>query len=92
MQIVINFILNLYSSKQFQFAVSCCAGGVLILWENLQSADLFKYKPIVTQSIDGKCNTVCNGIEIRPQIFVVGCITSESEIFLYSTDNKGKIS
>lgn len=82
------------SSQPFEFVVSCCAGGRLILLENCETPsskkDVFKYKPLVTQQVNGRCNTVCDGIQLEDGTFILGCITAESEIFMYSTNQTGK--
>ncbi|XP_021955875.1 probable elongator complex protein 2 [Folsomia candida] len=80
-------------SQPFEFVVSCCAGGRLILLENCETPsskkDVFKYKPLVTQQVNGRCNTVCDGIQLEDGTFILGCITAESEIFMYSTNQTG---
>jgi len=85
--------LKLFRNEANKWLITCCSGGVLILWELIKGNagdEQITFVPRIRKEYKGVSLTVCDGISLSTTEVIVGCITTESLVDFYKVDVSGE--
>ncbi len=72
--------------------MSCCSQGSLLVWEKTDAkASVPEYRVKSRKNHDNVSLTVADGIKISDDLLIIGCVTTDSRVLIYSL-RKGKCS
>lgn len=71
-----------------QLVVSCCSQGSLLVWEKTDAkGSVPEYRVKSRKNHENVSLTVADGIKISDDFMLIGCVTTDSRVLIYSLRN-----